>query len=194
MKNKHSRLSAIRVIIAGERIGSQDELLGRLTALGYTCTQATLSRDLKEMGVTKEVVPGGGCIYLLPDSPLRGGDGAGGNVPLAGAFVSIDFSANIAVVKTRPGYAGGVAGDIDRSGLRSVLGTVAGDDTILLIIKEGYTRNDVLLELERIGVILSASVILSNAKDLAQGLGQTRLRDSSLRSEPLGRWPEGEKQ
>ncbi len=153
MKNKHSRLSAIRVIIAGERIGSQDELLRRLTALGYECTQATLSRDLKELEVTKEVVPGGECIYLLPDSPLRNRNGAAGNVPLAGSFVSIAFSANVAVIKTRPGYAGGIATDIDRGGLRSVLGTVAGYDTIFLIIKEGYTKQDVLLELERMGVV-----------------------------------------
>jgi transcriptional regulator of arginine metabolism len=150
MKNKHSRLSAIRVIIAGERIGSQDELLKRLTALGYECTQATLSRDLKELEVTKGVVPGGDCIYLLPDSPLRSQDGEQGNVQLSGAFVSIDFSANMAVMKTRPGYASGVASDIDRNALKSVLGTVAGHDTIILVVREGYTKSDVLTELERI--------------------------------------------
>ena len=62
MNNKHSRHSAIRVIIAGQRIASQDELLQQLLALGYECTQATLSRDLKELEVTKEVVAGGDCI------------------------------------------------------------------------------------------------------------------------------------
>lgn len=159
MKNKHCRLSAIRIIIAGERIGSQDELLGRLTALGYECTQATLSRDLKELEVTKEVVPGGECIYLLPDSPLRNRNGANGNVPLAEAFVSIAFSSNVAVMKTRPGYAAGIAADIDRGGLKSVLGTVAGYDTIFLIIKEGYTKQDVLLELERMGVVPETEIL-----------------------------------
>ena len=150
MKNKHSRLSAIRVIIAGEHIGSQDELLQRLTALGYECTQATLSRDLKELEVTKEVVVGGECIYLLPDSPLRSQDGVASNVPLSGGLVSIDFSANLAVVKTRPGYASGMASDIDRNALKSVLGTVAGHDTLILVVREGYTKHDVMTELERI--------------------------------------------
>ena len=150
MKNKHSRLSAIRVIIAGEHIGSQDELLQRLTALGYECTQATLSRDLKELEVTKEVVVGGECIYLLPDSPLRSQDGVASNVPLSGGFVSIDFSANLAVVKTRPGYASGMGSDIDRNALKSVLGTVAGHDTLILVVREGYTKHDVMTELERI--------------------------------------------
>lgn len=150
MKNKHSRLSAIRVIIAGQRIGSQDELLQQLLALGYECTQATLSRDLKEMGVTKEVVAGGECIYLLPDSPLHPNAALPFGVQMSGGVVAIGFSANMAVIKTRPSYARGIAGDIDRCNLESVLGTVAGDDTIILVIKEGYTKHDVLLQLERI--------------------------------------------
>ena len=150
MKNKYSRLSAIRVIVAGQRISSQDELLKQLLALGYECTQATLSRDLKELEVTKEVVAGGDCIYLLPDSPLHPNAEIPYGVQMSGGVVEVAFSANIVVVKTRTGYARGIAGDIDRCGFASVLGTVAGDDTILLVVKEGYTRNDVLTELERI--------------------------------------------
>lgn len=150
MKNKYSRLNTIRVIIAGQRIGSQDELLKQLLALGYECTQATLSRDLKELEVTKEVVAGGECIYLLPDSPLRANADTAYGVQMSGGVVAIGFSANVAVIKTRSGYARGIAGDIDRCGFESVLGTVAGDDTILLVIKENYTKNDVLLQLERI--------------------------------------------
>ena len=150
MNNKHSRLSAIRVIIAGQRIGSQDELLKQLLALGYECTQATLSRDLKELEVTKEVVAGGECIYLLPDSPLHPHAEIPDGVQMSGGVVSVAFSANIAVIKTRSGYAGGIAKDIDRCNFESVLGTVAGDDTLLLVVKEGYTKNDVQLQLERI--------------------------------------------
>lgn len=150
MKNKYSRLSAIRVIVMGQRISSQDELLKQLLALGYECTQATLSRDLKELKVTKEVVAGGECIYLLPDSPLHPNAEIPYGVQVSGGVVSVAFSANIAVVKTRAGYARGIAGDIDRCEFESVLGTVAGDDTILLVVREGYTRQDVLLQLERI--------------------------------------------
>lgn len=147
MKNKHSRLSAIRVIVAGERISSQDDLLRRLHALGFDLTQATLSRDLKELEVSKMVTGSGDCIYVLPEQAA--GSRTHG-VQVRGAIVAIGFSGNVAVIKTHPGYAGGLAGDIDRCGLRSVLGTVAGDDTILLVVKEGYTKDDVLVEMERI--------------------------------------------
>ncbi len=150
MKNKHSRLNTIRVIISGQRMSNQDELLRQLLGLGYECTQATLSRDLKELGVTKEVVAGGECIYLLPDSPLHPNAEIPYGVQMSGGVVSVAFSANIAVVKTRMGYARGIAGDIDRCGFESVLGTVAGDDTILIVVREGYTKQDVLLQLERI--------------------------------------------
>lgn len=150
MKNKYSRLSAIRVIVAGQLISSQDELLKQLLALGYECTQATLSRDLKELEVTKVVIASGECIYVLPDSPLRSSGSMSTGIPLGGGFVSIDFSANVAVIKTRPGYASGMAADIDHNNFESVLGTVAGHDTLLLVIKEGYTKRDVLQQLERI--------------------------------------------
>ena len=69
---------------------------------------------------------------------------------MSGGVVSIGFSGNTAVLKTRPGYARGIAGDIDRCSLESVLGTVAGDDTIILVMREGYTKHDVLIQLERI--------------------------------------------
>lgn len=150
MSNKYSRHSAIRVIIAGQRISSQDELLQQLLSLGYECTQATLSRDLKELEVTKEVVAGGECIYLLPDSPMHPNAEVPFGVQMSGGVVSVGFSGNLCVLKTRSGYARGIAGDIDRCNFASVLGTVAGDDTIILVIKEGYTKHDVLLQLERI--------------------------------------------
>ena len=150
MKNKHSRLNAIRVIIAGERIGSQDELLKRLLALGFDLTQATLSRDLKELEVSKEIMANGENIYILPDSPLHPQKGIPYGIQMNGGVVAIGFSANMAILKTRVGYAKGIAGDIDGCHFESVLGTVAGDDTILLVIKEGYTKRDVLVQLERI--------------------------------------------
>ena len=150
MKNKYSRLSAIRVIIAGQRIGSQDELLKQLQALGYECTQATLSRDLKELEVTKEVVAGGDCIYLLPDSPLHPNAESPYGVQMSGGVVSVAFSGNMGVIKTRPGYARGIAGDIDRCGFESLLGTVAGDDTLFFVVREGYRKQDVLTQLRRI--------------------------------------------
>ena len=150
MKNKYSRLSAIRVIIAGQRISSQDALLQQLLALGYECTQATLSRDLKELEVTKEVVAGGECIYLLPDSPLHPNAEIPYGVQMSGGVVSIAFSANMAVMKTRMGYARGIACDIDQCGFKSVLGTVAGDDTILLVLKTSEKATEIEQQLKQV--------------------------------------------
>lgn len=150
MKNKQNRLNAIRVIIANERVGSQEELLKILYAKGFELTQATLSRDLKQLKVAKIAASDGSYIYVLPTSPLYkrvSKDQSVGERPAQNGFVSIEFSANIAVIKTRPGYASGIAYDVDRSELPGVLATVAGDDTILLVIKEGYGHGDVLAQL-----------------------------------------------
>ncbi|MBR6628908.1 MAG: arginine repressor [Bacteroidaceae bacterium] len=153
MKNKQNRLNAIKFIVANERIGSQEELLKRLYAQGFDLTQATLSRDLKQLKVAKTAASDGSYIYILPSSPLYKRIIKGKQVreeQVRSGFVSISFSANIAVIKTRPGYAGGIAYDIDEHDLPPVLATVAGDDTILLVIKENYTHQAVKQHLETI--------------------------------------------
>ena len=153
MKNKLNRLNAIRIIIANERVGSQEELLRILYSKGFEVTQATLSRDLKQLKVIKIAASDGSYIYVLPTNPLYKRMPKGqpvGEQSARNGFVSIEFSGNIAVIKTRPGYAGGIAYDVDRSELPGVLATVAGDDTILLVIKEGYRHDDVLVQLRGI--------------------------------------------
>lgn len=153
MKNKQNRLNAIRIIISNERIGNQDELLKKLYAQGFELTQATLSRDLKQLNVAKTAANDGSYIYILPSNPLYkrlSKDKQAYESKVRSGFVSICYSANIAVIKTRPGYAGGIAYDIDEHELPSVLATVAGDDTILLVIKEGYTHKEVEYHLESI--------------------------------------------
>lgn len=146
MNNKQDRLNAIRIIIANERIGSQDELLKKLHEQGFNLTQATLSRDLKCLKVAKTSVSDGSYAYILPSNPLYkrlSKEKQEHESQVRSGFVSISFSANIAVIRTRPGYAGGIAYDIDEHNLPSVLATIAGDDTILLVIKEGYSHQEV---------------------------------------------------
>lgn len=153
MKNKQNRLNAIRVIIGNERISSQDELLRKLYALGFDLTQATLSRDLKQLKVAKTAANDGSYIYILPTSPLYKRISKGQAVReqhTKNGFISISYSANIAVIKTRPGYASGIAYDIDEHELTSVLATIAGDDTILVVIKEGYSHSEVQAQLSHI--------------------------------------------
>lgn len=145
MKNKSNRLHAIRMIVQNERIGNQDELLERLKEAGFEITQATLSRDLKQMKVVKAPDGEGGHAYVLPTDSLYERiykAQAAYEKQAHSGYVSLQFSGNIAVMKTRPGYASGIAYEIDERKMPSVLATVAGDDTILLVLKEGADRND----------------------------------------------------
>ena len=140
MKEKSSRLNTIREIVTRQRIGSQEELLAVLTQQGYSLTQATLSRDLKRLKITKTLDNTGAYQYKLADSSYFAK--GGGDVQIIGAN-SLEFSGNIAVMKTRKGYASGIAAEIDDEGGDAILGTIAGDDTILIIPREGYSRAEI---------------------------------------------------
>lgn len=140
MKDKPNRLNTIREIIAHQRIGSQEELLKVLTERGFSLTQATLSRDLKRLKITKTLDSTGAYQYRLNEAPLLAKEG--GDAQLIGAN-SLEFSGNIAVMKTRKGYASGIAAEIDDEGGNAILGTIAGDDTILIIPREGFSRAEI---------------------------------------------------
>ena len=145
MKIKTQRLNIIRQLITDHKVGSQEELLNLLDQEGFSTTQATLSRDLKALKVAKRPDIEGGYAYVLPEDNLdkEEGDSAGEVFPVSG-LESIEFSGNMAVIKTRPGFANSIASVIDSHGPYEVLGTIAGDDTILLISKEGVSRPDVI--------------------------------------------------
>lgn len=143
MKKKASRLDAIKVIISSKEIGSQDELLQELSKEGFTLTQATLSRDLKQLKVAKAATLSGKYVYVLPNNIMykRQTLETPSEMLMSNGFVSIQFSHNLAVIKTRPGYASSMAYDIDNREYRDILGTIAGDDTILLVLREGAPQN-----------------------------------------------------
>lgn len=147
MKNRSKRLIAIRKIISVQRIGSQEELLSRLKEEGLDYTQATLSRDLKFLKVAR--IPDGDNGYLYRISGPADMQPAGSQRTaradyLADGFRSINFSANMAVIKTLPGYASSIAAMIDESDPFELIGTIAGDDNILLVMREGVSRNDLI--------------------------------------------------
>ena len=147
MKSKRERLDTICEIIKNEAIRNQDELLKRLKAKGFDITQATLSRDIKQLKVAKSHDGNDNYIYALPDthasvqqnSPVFERNSIPGL-----RNTSIEFSGNLAVIKTRPGYAMGIASDIDAKAPQEILGTIAGDDTILLIPREGFSREKII--------------------------------------------------
>lgn len=141
---KTARQARIAAVLAGQTVHSQAELARLLAAEGIEVTQATLSRDLDDIGAVKVRRPGGGSSYAVPaESPgpvlraLRAADDGSGRISRLAAelLVSVDGSGNQAVVRTPPGGAHLLASAIDRAGLPDVLGTIAGDDTVLVVTR-----------------------------------------------------------
>ncbi|MBR3884666.1 MAG: arginine repressor [Bacteroidaceae bacterium] len=156
MKIKNSRLDAIRLILSTQEIGSQEELLSELAKEGFTLTQATLSRDLHQLRVVKTVGVQGRYRYVLTRPHQYRHEGAEGDIrPITppqevGGFLSIKFSGNIAVIHTRPSYASTLAYHIDGYHFPEIIGTIAGDDTVLLVMAENTTKGAVLRALRTI--------------------------------------------
>lgn len=153
MKDKNKRLDAIKVIISSKEVGCQEDLLKELQREGFNLTQATLSRDLKQLKVAKAASMNGNYVYVLPNNTLykRSVEATPVNDMMKETgFLSITFSQNIAVIKTKPGYASRLAYDIDAHDIEEVCGTIAGDDTIMLVIKENVSRVEMIHALETI--------------------------------------------
>ena len=132
--NTKIRQQAILDIIQAGPVFSQEELAARLREEGIASTQATLSRDLKALRISK--VPGEG--YVVPSR------GRSLSADFSAGILRIQFSGQLAVIRTRPGLANAVAVLIDNQMVFPVIGTIAGDDTILLIVREGSSADDVL--------------------------------------------------
>lgn len=145
MKNRTQRQLAIKQAILKKQIGSQDELLQILKEQGYELTQATLSRDLKILKVAKVSDPALGYVYVIPEGAGNENQRENSRINfLADGFQNIQFSGNLAVIKTSPGYASSLAVVIDNAKPFEIIGTVAGDDTILLIMREGISQSDLI--------------------------------------------------
>lgn len=144
MSNKKYRFQIIKDLITDQEISNQDELLKKLIDLDISVTQATLSRDLRELKVSKVPNSSGQYIYRLTESA----------VPTAtfthNENASLIFSKNLGVIKTKPGYANRIAFEIDNTHFNSIIGTIAGDDTVLIVMKEESSREEVTNELRRI--------------------------------------------
>ncbi|ORV18335.1 arginine repressor [Mycobacterium celatum] len=135
------RQARIVAILSSESVRSQGELAALLAAEGIEVTQATLSRDLEELGAVKlRGADGGAGVYIVPEdgSPVRGVSGGTGRLSrlLSELLVSTDASGNLAVLRTPPGAADYLASAIDRAALPYVVGTIAGDDTIFVAARE----------------------------------------------------------
>lgn len=146
MKVKKNRLETLRLIISSQELGSQEELLTALQNEGFKLTQATLSRDLKQLKVAKATSMRGDYVYVLPNDTMYKRVSTPAQVKemmQVPGFLSINFSGNMGVIKTRPGYASSIAYNIDNNDIEQILGTIAGDDTIFIVIKQGATEKEV---------------------------------------------------
>lgn len=149
---KPARQARIAELIAEHVVESQAQLLELLAADGHSITQATLSRDLEEIGAHKARADTGHSRYVVPQ------DGPAAPVPAArlGRLVSelltgIDVAQNMVVLRTPPGAASFLASAIDRAGLGDVVGTIAGDDTILVVVRTTERAQPLADELRSLG-------------------------------------------
>lgn len=151
MNKRQNRLTAIAEILLNNIVGSQEELLMQLGRRGCNVTQATLSRDLKTLRTSKVATEMGGYRYVIgngvpPDKVVEKNVDKVSRV----AIESIDLSGQLVVIKTRNGYAGGVAYDIDDLECPYIMGTIAGADTVFVALKEGAPASVVFDSLSRV--------------------------------------------
>ncbi len=158
---KVQRQHRVAELVATGSVGSQAELVEMLAVQGVAATQATVSRDLDDLGAIKVRGPGGESVYAVPELPFsqRGDDDHLRRI-LADWVVDVAASGNLIVLRTPPGSAHVVGSALDRAGLDGVLGNVAGDDTLILVADEtagGEAVAMVLREMAGLGRALHAT-------------------------------------
>ena len=150
MKERFERLKTVRGLIKAHRIDSQETLLQLLQEAGYSVTQATLSRDLKYLKVGKVSDGHSGYYYTVPSDEERRESERHYIQDFLRGYVSIDWNANLAVVRTFSGHSDSVALAIDNMGLEEVLGTISGrDNTVIIALREGATGEDLVVAMKK---------------------------------------------
>jgi transcriptional regulator of arginine metabolism len=144
---KTQRHAAILRVVRDRRIESQDELRQALVDEGFVVTQATLSRDIRELGLAKLADPGGGAYYTHPH---RGAVRPELGQVLPALLVSVDGVGPFLVLKTASGSAGAVTEALDQVGWSEVIGTIAGDDTVLVITRSERQRQQIASRIQQL--------------------------------------------
>ena len=153
MKEKNNRLEALKLLISSQEIGCQEDLLKALSVEGFHITQATLSRDLKQLKVAKAASINGKYTYVLPNETMYK------RIPTprtaremmkVSGFLNISYSGDLGVMKTRPGYASSIADNIDNGGIEEILGTISGNDTIFIAFKEPYDQEEMTRRMQNV--------------------------------------------
>ena len=150
---KAQRQRRIVQLLRRQPVSSQEELARLLRKHGEQVTQATLSRDLEELGAIR-MRENGRVVYRLPDEPPAGEEWL--RRMLMEFMLEVEASGNLVVIKTPPGGANAVARALDNTGVKDVIGTVAGDDTIMVICREGVKGQTVARRLRTLAGQLNA--------------------------------------
>ncbi|MFM8266742.1 MAG: arginine repressor [Ilumatobacteraceae bacterium] len=137
MASKVQRQQLMSRLVTRHAVSNQAQLVDLLAAEGIVATQATVSRDLEDIGAVKVRVPGGDVVYAIPDyEPARLAPEDQLRRVMGEWVAEVRSSGNLVVLRTPPGCAHVVASALDRSGMDGILGTVAGDDTLLCVAEE----------------------------------------------------------
>ena len=133
---KNERQEKILAIIAASAIETQEQLIDSLRQEGISCTQATISRDIKQLRIIKELGPDGVYRYSTTPKPVEHTFSAKLNLIFRQCITGVDYAQNMIVIKTMPGLANGAAAAIDKLNIPEMLGTLAGDDTCFVVLKD----------------------------------------------------------
>ena len=133
---KSQRQAKILEIISNKNIETQEQLLAELQAEGFRGTQATISRDIKELRIVKELTSLGTYRYTISASDLGSSFSARLNTIFRECVISFDYAQNIIVVRTLPGLASAAGSAIDAMNLHTIVGTLAGDDTVMIVMRD----------------------------------------------------------
>ena len=144
MANKRERQAAIQEIVEARPVGSQEELRRLLRQRGWDVTQATLSRDLREMRLARIPDAEGGVRYAVADGQPQEDTRPSLDLILPPLFRGIDGVSELAVLRTIPGGANSVGGALDLESWPDIIGTIAGDDTILIICRSSAARERIV--------------------------------------------------
>ena len=139
---KSNRQNAIIELIEKFEIETQEDMISRLRALGYEVTQATVSRDIRELKLTK-VLTSHGTYRYVKNRPNHHEGNIKLNHAVVDAIVKVDYAANIVVLKTYPGLASAVATGLDSIHMVEILGCVAGDDTIMIVARDEQRASEI---------------------------------------------------
>ena len=146
---KNARQNKILQLIEEYEISTQEALIQRLAEHGFESTQTTISRDIRQLHLIKGPTGRGTYKYVAPE--VRRGSGAPGhNSALTDAVLKIEAAQNIIVVKTMAGMANAIAVCIDSLNINAIVGSVAGDDTVLLVVKTNDKAEEVEQELKQV--------------------------------------------